>query len=191
MDHRGRLFAGGALILIGVLALVGTIFHIHFWELCWPAGLIMIGLLLVFHPRWILPGSTMRLLPIGDISRSGEWQVQSEAFTSFVSDIELDFSTAHIPPGETAIRADGFVVGCKVIVPTGVGVSVSSSAFTTDAKFLDQKSEAFMTTYSKTSPDYENAGTKINLILNGFVVDLTVKRAVGDTQNNPSSRGIL
>ncbi len=190
MDHRGRLFGGGLLIIIGVLALVGAILHINFWELCWPAGLISLGLLLLIHPRWIMPGSAMRFFPVGDITRVGQWQVQPETFSTFVSDIELDFTTAVIPAGETSFQADGFVIGCKVILPDGIGIRVSSNAFTTDVKFLGQKTEAFMTTYTKISPDYDSAATKIDLVLNGFVIDLTVDRAGVTPSANSSSGGL-
>lgn len=189
MDHRGSLLVGGVLIIVGLLALLGAIFHINFWELCWPAGLITLGLILLTRPRWILPGVGLRFLPVGDITRDGQWPVQSEEFSTFVSDIELDFSETQIPDGETVYRIDGFVIGCKVTLPENVAISIQSSAFTTDAHVLNEKSDAFMTTYKKSSPDYESANTKIKLIFNAFVVDLSVKMTVRRAASESSSGG--
>ncbi len=174
MTRQGRFLAGGILILIGVVALVGAIFHVSFGELCFPLGLVVVGVLLLFRPHWSLPNADAHIFPLGDLRRSGEWQVETEEIWTFVSNINLDFSAAHIPSGETAIRISGFVTDIDVIVPPEVGVAVTASAFAMDSKILGQKRELFLSSAADASPNYEDAERKLHLELNCFVVDLSV-----------------
>jgi len=44
---KTRTIIGGMIILIGILSLLEIIFKINVWALSWPAGLIIIGLLIL------------------------------------------------------------------------------------------------------------------------------------------------
>ena len=63
-----------------------------------------------------------------------------------------------------------------VIVPQGIGVSVSSWAFVTDGKVFGKKEESFVTPLNVESEDYPTAERRVQLETYFFVNDLTVKR---------------
>jgi predicted membrane protein len=179
--HNTRLiFVGIAIIVIGLIALIGNIFDVDLGRFLCPTVLILAGVWLLVRPRMISPGTAFTTKVLGDVRRSGEWQVIEEEITLGVGDIELDMTHADIPIGETHIHASGFVNGIELIVPQGVGVIVTSTAFLTEAKIFDQKHTRFFDASRFASEDYETAECKVHLDLSYFVADVTVRRAPGE-----------
>jgi predicted membrane protein len=176
--HNTRLiFVGVAIIVIGLIALIGNIFDVDLGRFLCPTILILAGVWLLVRPRLVSSGTLLTTKLLGDVHRSGEWQVVEEEITLGVGDIELDMAHADIPSGETRIRAFGFVNGIRLIVPEGVGVIVSSLAFLTEAKLFDQKHTRFFAASQFVSDDYETAERKVHLDLSYFVADVKVRRA--------------
>jgi hypothetical protein len=177
MRNTKQIFVGVAIIAIGLVALFGSIFDIDLGRFLCPTVLILAGAWLLVRPRMVSPGTALTIKLLGDVRRSGEWQVVEEEITLGVGDIGLDMAQADIPAGETRIHTSGFVNGIVLIVPVGVGVMVSSMAFLTEARIFDQKHSRFFTISQFTSEDYEAAERKIHLDLSYFVADVKVKRA--------------
>jgi predicted membrane protein len=63
----------------------------------------------------------------------------------------------------------------KVYVPEDVGVSVSSSAFVTDARVLGEKRDSFLAPVNIASANYETAKKKIHIESACFVGDIKVR----------------
>ena len=63
-----------------------------------------------------------------------------------------------------------------MLVPEGVGVSVSSTAFVTDARVLGQRQEGLLSPIRVVSDDYETAERKVRLELIFFVMELKVRQ---------------
>jgi lia operon protein LiaF len=114
---------------------------------------------------------------LGDIRRSGAWDVVDEEIWIGVGNVRLDLTEATVPTGEPKIQIFGFVGDVDLIVPQGVGVSVSSWAFVTDGKVFGEKEESFVVPLNVESDDYETVERRIHLETYFFVNDLTVKRA--------------
>ena len=171
MRNQNQLFLGGLLVLIGAVFLFGTLFNINPWTFCWPIGLILLGVWLLWGPRtftgvWLL----------GDIRRDGAWKVANEEIGIGVGDVKLDFTQADIPVGETRIRVSGFVGDVDMWVPANIGVAVTSNGFVVDAKIFGQKQGQLLTPLHFTSDNYVGAERKILLETNFFVGDITVKQ---------------
>jgi lia operon protein LiaF len=176
MRNQGQLILGIVVILIGGVLLVGSLFDVDVWTLCWPTGLILLGVWLLLRPQLVSSDTSVRQKLIGDIRRRGEWQVADEEIWLGVGDVKLDMTSAEIPLGETRIRVWGFVGDVNLRVPQDVGVSVSCSAFVTDARVLGQRRERFLASFHMTSEDYETAERKIRLETTFFVGDIKVKQ---------------
>jgi lia operon protein LiaF len=170
---RGQLAAGVVLLILGIVWLVGNILQIDFWAICWPTGLIVLGLILLFRPKLHLIGLGNVHL-IGEQRREGKWSVADEDIWTFVSDIHLDLSLASLPPGETTMRIYGFVGDVNLLIPREVGFTISSNAFFTDSNVLGESQEKFLSTMNYISPNYGSAERRIRLELSFFVVDLDV-----------------
>lgn len=175
MQNRSSFFLGGILILVGLIFLAGNIFNFNPWEIGWPLILIVVGGWLLLRPRMVTPGANVDFHFLGEIKRRGAWQVAPEEITTFVGDIDLDFSQAIIPPGQTRLHISGFVGDVDVIVPAGVGIRVTSSAFVTDIKFMGQKHEGFLIPVEFTNPEFASAERKILLETAWFVGDIKIK----------------
>jgi hypothetical protein len=177
MHNRGQILFGGLLLLLGLITLLGAVFEIDAWSLCWPAGLIALGILLLIRPRVSLGGVPTNIRPFGDLFRAGAWQVQNEEYWTFVGDIKLDFTQAYLPPGETTISILGFVGDVEVTVPPELALKITSTAFMTDSRIKKIKQDNFLTGLYHVSPGYETAEQKLHLRLTYFVVDLDVYEA--------------
>jgi lia operon protein LiaF len=147
------------------------------WPYFWAVALILLGIWMIFRPRWVRGGTEVSFLLLGDHDRFGAWQVTDQEFWSFVGDIDLDMTHAEIPTGETTIRAFGFVGDVKLRLPEDVGFSVSSTAFLTSANLFGEKQDNLLVPYQISSANYETAERKIRLEATYFVVTVKLRRA--------------
>lgn len=176
MANRGMLVLGSILIGLGGLFLLGTIFQLNIWALCWPIFLIVAGVWVAFRPRVSGSGAS-DILFIGDSHRRGNWQVRDNETWVFVADVSLDFSQADIPVGETRLRYYGFVNNLKIWVPADVGLQVETSAFVNEVELFDHEYENIMTPINVQTEGYITAERKIRLEIVSFVAEVKVKHA--------------
>ncbi|MBN2551102.1 MAG: cell wall-active antibiotics response protein [Anaerolineales bacterium] len=175
MRNTGYLVMGGLLILFGIMLILGQAFQINFWAICWPVGLILLGVWLLVRPKFV-PAGEVNISPLADIHRSGPWAVAPEEFWTFVGDVDLDMTQADLPAGETRLRLFGFVNDIDLYLPPGVGFSLASTAFLSEARLLGKKQESFFIPLEFTSPDYDLAERRVRLEVFCFVADLKVKQ---------------
>ena len=184
MRNQSQIWMAVLLIIIGVLFLFGALFHINMWPFLWALLLIFTGVWIILRPRLISPDVRFLQQFIGDVRREGHWSVTDEEITLFIGDIRLDMTEAEIPVGETHLRTIGFVGDVRIILPEGVGISVTSNAFVNDDWVLGKKYDGFLIPIQITSPNYDTAERKIRLESNHFVSSLKIKQP---SQNNPSA----
>ena len=177
MQNRGQIIIGAAVILLGLLLLIGNLLDVDIGALCWPAGLILLGIWFLVRPQLVGPDTALRMRIFGPIRRVGVWQVTEQELWLFVGDVILDLAQAQVPVGETPIRVFAFVGNIRLYAPEDVGVAVSSIAFVTDARMLGQKRERFLAPAELVSDGYEAAERKVRLEAMGFVNDIRVRRA--------------
>lgn len=176
MRNQGQFYLGAVIVLVGVLLLIGNVFHIDLGVLCWPSAFILLGIFLIMRPKMVEPGTEMTQKFLGEVKRTGHWQVGDEEFWYFVGDIELDMIKADIPQGETKIRTIGFVGDIDLYVPADVGVAVESTAFVSEVHLPDGKEENFLTPVQMRTPNYKVADKKILLKATCFVGDIKVRQ---------------
>ena len=177
MTKRTQIVIGVLILLFGLAALLATVFNINIWTLCWGIGLILLGILILFRPRLVAPGSQAKFRFIADINRTGAWQVHNEEIWTFVSDSTFDLTTAELPAGETKIRIVAFVTDTVLIVPEDIGISISLTSFFSEVRFFEDQDEAFVTPILKSSEGYDLADRKIILETACFVSEVKIKRA--------------
>jgi hypothetical protein len=176
MQNRNQMLVGSFFILCGGAWFVASILHISFWAICFPLGLILLGVLfLVARPPLFGPSSEGGTHFVGDIVRGGEWSVKNEEFYLFVGDVRLDMSRAQFPVGETTIYLNAFVADSDVSVPSDIAVSLSMTSFVADAEFNGQRVERFLSGVQMSTPDYATAERKLRLVTTCFVGDVNVK----------------
>lgn len=176
MQNRNQLLVGSFFILCGGAWFVASLLHISFWAICFPMGLILLGVLfLVARPPLFGPTSEGGTHFVGDIVRGGEWSVKNEEFYMFVGNVRLDMTRAQFPAGETTIYLNAFVADIDVSVPSDVAVSLSATSFVADAELAGQHVERFLAGVQLSTPDYATADRKLRLVTTCFVGDVNVK----------------
>lgn len=174
MRGQWRVIIAVFLILWGIGILIGQIFNYDVGKLFWPIVFILLGLLLIFRPRFGGFASGVNFRPLADIDRDGAWQVQGEEIWMFVGDVDLDFSNAVLPEGETIIRILAFVPDVDITVPAGAGLSLSCSAFVTDLRWQGKKRNYIFSPDDFKTDNYAEAERKVRIELLGFVLDVRV-----------------
>jgi hypothetical protein len=176
MQNRSQMVIGSFFILLGGAWFVASLLRISFWAVCFPMGLILLGVLfLMARPPLFGPTSEGGVHFVGDIVRGGEWSVKNEEFWMFVGDVRLDMSRAQFPSGETTIYLNAFVADIDVSVPSDIAVSLSSTSFVTDAELNGQHMQRFLSGVQMSTPDYATAERKLRLVTTCFVGDVNVK----------------
>jgi predicted membrane protein len=176
MHRKWQIYVGIFIILIGLMSLAGAVFDVDLGVFCVPLGLVALGVWLLLRPRLVGPDKALRLRLLGDVRRRGDWQVADEEIGVIIGNVTLDLSSADVPVGEAKIRVFGFVGEVRLIVPEGVGVSISSSSFVTDSRIFGRKRDGIFYPVTFASGGYETAERKVQLETMHFVVNLRVRR---------------
>ena len=175
MQNRTVFVFGLIMVAAGVFFLLGNLLQFDPWPLFGPLALIALGVWLLFKPRMTAAGAPSNVLFIGDIKRSGVWQVVGEEFIAFISDIDLDLTQAQVLPGETVVVCSGFIGDVTIITPPGLGIKVSSTAFVTELNFLGSKTTSFLNPTAQATPDYATVERKVHIQARYFIGDVKIK----------------
>lgn len=174
--RRSEVIIGSIVLGAGILLLIGAILNIDIWGLLCPAGLIGLGVWLIYRTRKDPSEGDVNIKFVGDIRRKGAWQPQNEETWGFVLDSRLDFTQADLQDGETVFRVSAFVNDIKVTVPTQVGVAIQSMAFLTESRINGKKQETFFIPFSWESDNFTSAAKKIIIKPMCFVSEVKVEQ---------------
>ena len=175
MEKSGQLIAGTAIILIGLMLLVASLFDLPIWDLCWPTLLILLGLWILLRPRLAGPATGASLVPIGDIRRDEGWELENEEFWVFVADVDLDLRRADLPVGETRYRVTGFAGDVELLAPAEVGMAVNATAFVVTVKADGDKTDHILAPFHYTSDNYAAAERRVRLDVIWFAGEIRIR----------------
>lgn len=177
MVNRGMVVMGGVLAGLGVLFFLGSVFQYDAGAFCFPLFLIVVGAMIVFRPSISGRGGPSHIVVVGDLDRTGDWEVKDAEYWVGVADFDLDMTHAFIPPGETVITSSGFVNDIEIRLPAGVGCAVDASGFVVQTELGGRKSENILSPVSLRSAGYEQAEKRVRLALTGFVVEVKIRQS--------------
>jgi hypothetical protein len=157
MQNRNQMVLGSFFILLGGAWFVASLLRISFWAICFPLGLILLGVLFLFvRPPLFGPSSESGAHFVGDIVRSGEWSVKNEEFWLFVGDVRLDMTRAQFPIGETTIYFNAFVADIDVSAPSDVAVNLSVTRLCSGGR-VERPARGALLSGVLSTPDYTSA----------------------------------
>lgn len=171
---NGRRLLAIMLILFGGVMLADNIIPGGVGNLFWPALLIIVGLVLIFRPE-IMGSEGVKFRPIADVSHRGNFEAADEEYRMFVGDVNMDYTEATMPEGVTRVRISAFVPDIDLNVPKDVGLRIITNAFVTDRKMNGESKSYVMTGMRFTSDNFKDASKKLDVEINCFVADLTVR----------------
>jgi lia operon protein LiaF len=172
--RKSEIIFGSIVLGMGVLLLFGAIFKVDVGRLICPAGLIALGVWLIYRTRRGPHHADVNLRFVGDIRRRGAWQVSDDETWGFVLDVNLDLREAALPEGETTFRVGAFVSDIDVILPAEVGIAITSMAFMTETRIDRQHDQQFFLPLEWQSANYASAARKINIKPTCFVAEIKI-----------------
>jgi predicted membrane protein len=173
---RWQVIIGMILILLGIIALMNQVFpNFRIGRFFGPLVLIGLGLLLIFRPRIAGPDVIVQIPILGDIRKTGIWEVTQHEIWWFVGSSRLDFTEAVFPKGNATIKIFGFVTDLKVILPDDVGLRVTSSAFVSEYNGMQGKQERFLSLLEDQSANFHSAEKRVDLQTVAFVSEIKVR----------------
>ncbi len=172
MEKNGQVTLAVVLIALGALFLTANFLDINVGRIFWPTLLVVVGLVLIFRPARL----NAMFRPFG-LERLGAWEVKNEELWMFVGEVELDYTQAQLPEGETRLRLGAFVADTDLRIPADVGVRLVTSAFVTDANVNGDETDYIFSGLNYRSENYTSATRKLDIELSGFVVSLKVRHS--------------
>ena len=170
--NKQRLLAVG-MILFGGLMIASNFLDISFGKVTWALIVIFVGVVLITKPE-IFRFENVHIKFIGDLDLDESWTVGDYNLRAFVTDIDLDLEFADFPDGVTNMNFSSFVADLSVTKPKDVGLRITTNSFLTDSKIPGSKGEIFFTGLRYRSEGYEEAAKKLDIKLNGFVIEVNV-----------------
>lgn len=172
---KWQIVLGTVLILLGLFSLSEALFDLNLGRFVGPLILVGLGLLLIFRPRRAKAGVQVEMPILGDIRKTGPWEVTQHEFWWFVGENRLDFSAAVFPQGEGTIKIFGFVTDVKIILPADVGLQLESTAFVSELKLPEGIQERFLSRLSYQSPNFSETENRVLIETLGFVSEIVVR----------------
>jgi lia operon protein LiaF len=177
MRPRGLMVFGIILIAFGLIALISTVTGFDFWQVCFPVGLILLGVWVLWRPRMVRGDTEIHFQLIGDVKRTGSWTFKKEEIWSFIGDIDIDLNQVQVVPGENKLHAYNFIGDVDIIVPSDIGLSLIADGFLNSIKWMGTKQDNFFTTAHLTTPGYDQAERKVQIEVTSFIGDIKVNPA--------------
>jgi hypothetical protein len=174
MQNRNQALVGGFLLLLGIGFLLANVLKVNFWAVCFPAGLILLGVLLLLRPKVFSTSSTSSWTLFGPVKRGGAWTPADEEIWLLLGDVKLDFMQAQLPAGETHIHINGLIGDVDVLAPAEVGVAVSASGLIVNLRTPTDKVDRFLSPADSASLNYAAAERKLHLSTTFLIGDIDV-----------------
>lgn len=172
---RWQIILGIVLIVMGLFALVDTIFNINPWRYFGPLLLIGIGVLIIMRPQIAGKDVNVQMPIFGDVRKKGFWEVTQHEIWWIVGTSWLDFTDASFPSGDAVIKIFGFVTEVKITLPDDVGLQINSSAIVSELKDQNGKDERILNMLDYQSENFESAEKRVTIQTLGFVSEVRVK----------------
>jgi len=112
---------------------------------------------------------------VDEAERAGPWVLANEEHWAFVLDATFDLTKADIPPGETLIRAFGFVNDVEILVPADVGLALDLASFVTSLKIDGVEEDSFLAPVHWRSDGYKGLERRVRFEMTQFVGDVKVR----------------
>ncbi len=149
--QRRMHFSWGQFVTALVMIAIGTVYLGNnlgltsvdtsvFWNLVWPAILILIGINLI-RGRSQAGESGGRFTFMGGANVGGAqpWKLESGSYFAFMGGIEMDLTVAELDEGETVLDLTAVMGGIEVKIPKDMAVRYEGSAVLGGVTFKDQE----------------------------------------------------
>jgi len=176
MTKRNQQILALFLIGLGALYFAANFINIDVGDLFWPIAMILIGAILIFRPKSIMPDNARHMFA-GDINIDSDWKPMDEEIRMFAGDIDIDLRDLELPEGDTNYSVRFFAGDITIFVPEDVGLKISSNGFAIESKINGESRSNVMTGYEYVSDNYDAAAKRFNMTTSSFAVELKVRTA--------------
>jgi hypothetical protein len=100
------------------------------------------------------------------------------AVSTVFGDTRIDLTLAQIAEGEHMLRVNGVFGDAKILLPSGLAISVSARTTLGDLDVLEQEREGFSPSLHIESPGYASAPRRLRIVVSQVFGDVTVRETV-------------
>lgn len=171
MNHPSswRAFAGGLLVLLGVLLLLaalGVLGAGAAWGIFWAVVLIVAGAVVLLRRgsrsvRSVRSGAAVGEIRMGDTP----WDFHDMETNMAAGQMRVDLSKARVPQGETRLKVKGGMGKIEILVPASLAISVQAEVGAGSITILGNKADGVGRQLQFVSPGYESADKKVKMDL--------------------------
>lgn len=176
MRNRGMILLAILIIGLGVVLLIGNLFKLNFFAYCFPLGLIMLGMFVLFRPRTVEPGTHSRTVLLGDFEKTGPGTLTAEEYWGFIVDAKYDLTKLDIPSGETVIKGFSFIGEVEIFAPADIGVEINGSSLITEFKQAGEEEQSYiLSPLNWKSDGYKMMERRVRFDLTQFIGDIKLR----------------
>ena len=161
---------------IDVSAVIGSVIGV---------GVIIGGLLFIWSSRRRLPEATeletapnrvmRRWRILGDMHLGREeWELEDMELESWIGEVRLDLTQAHLGQGERSIRLFNLIGDVDIFVPRALPVAVEVNGVIGKISLPGKKADGFFHWLSFTSPDYQSADKRVRIRVRSIIGDVNI-----------------
>ncbi len=176
--NTGRLVIGVAILVLGVLLLLGTL----------GVGVgkvfgILFAIIIIVLGLWILWRSTNRQRGMANEDAfagtvhyaTPGWKLKSGRYAVTFGELKMDLTSAAIDEGEHRLELDAFMGSIVVTLPRDVGASASGHALLGAVRILGQRAEGVDRTLEAATDGYATAPKRIAIRADVFAGDINIQ----------------
>ena len=168
---------GLILIILGLIFLLNQ-FDIHIFSLLWPLAIVGFGVYLIYRATRKSSGENTSSYDFSMFADGRQeiitGPVDGTKISRFIGDVNLDVRNGILKPGANAIELSSFIGDMRIVVKTGTAVRLRASNMVGDVRFFDSHRSAFGSSLTVSTPDYDTAASKVDIVSSSFIGDIWV-----------------
>jgi len=166
------LIIGSIFILVGGIWILDNFRLIDFeWDWFWPAGLIILGVYILYHSR-----KSKGYHFAGDQNRVFTGEIDGLTLNQTFGSLKMDLTKAVLKPGLNRVKASVVMGEIRITCPVGEAVHAEGSVVIGDVEIFGDKRDWFNVRHEVQTPGYADASKKLLIDADVVLGDIKIKK---------------
>lgn len=177
MARKTQLWAGGVLLLLGILLLAQRLTGNMALRYAWSALLLLVGAALLWSGHSRGDDVVESVHPAGLPPRADGWIVQDERIYTAVGHLVLDLTTAQVPDKCAAICCRGGVLDIDLRIPYDIEARLTTRAFLGAVRWDQEREEVSGRPVAVTFPAGTASPPVVTVSVEALIANVCISRA--------------
>jgi len=175
MIAHKSLTLGAGLLVLGLFVLFVEVSGENLILVFMPFLMIGCGLLLLISPTLVPSNASHAVQFIGEYRQHYCHAIDDKSIFMGIGDVELDFSHIALPSGDTNLKIICLAGGIHLKFRSDFAYHIRSRAFVSEVTENGQEQDFVVSTFKKSSRDFEISGQRLNIEILSFVSDINIQ----------------